>query len=138
MIRVFSGTLTYQFFETSYIALPPHLCWKCKRGLYLRCKTPAWSKPMARHLLSVLIRAIIKLIINTIRHHVYGLSIQYEIMCFVQQHKHDIFVQIKSRDFSTAWSRRKSSRDLVDFFTCVIEVTCQTYCPKFSFEYIDN
>jgi len=23
-------------------------------------------------------------------------------------------------------------------FTCVIEVTCQTYCLKFSFEYNDN
>ena len=92
---------------------------------------------MTRPLLSVLNRAIIKLIINTIRHHVYGLSFQYEVMWFGLQHKHEFFVQIESLDFTTAWSRSKLSRDLVDFFTCLIEVTCQPYCLKFSFEYID-
>jgi len=80
MIRVFSGTLTYQFFDTSYIALQQNFAESVNVVLFLRCKTPAWNKPMARPLLSVLIRAIIKLIINTIRHQVYGLSIQYKIM----------------------------------------------------------
>jgi len=82
MIRVFSGTLTYQFFDTSYIALQQNFAESVNVGLFLCCKSPAWSKQIARPLLSVLIRAIIKLIINTIRHHMYWLSIQYEIMWF--------------------------------------------------------
>jgi len=55
-----------------------------------------------RVLFLVLIRAIIKLIINTIRYHMYWLSTQYEIVYFGLQHKHDSFVQINSRDFTTA------------------------------------
>ena len=70
---------------------------------------------MTRPLFSVLIRVIIKVIINTIRHNVYWLSFQYEIMWFGLQQKHEIFLQIKSRDFTTAWSRSKLSHDSVDF-----------------------
>jgi len=41
MIKVFSGTLTYQFFDTSYIALQQKFAESVNVGLFLRCKTPA-------------------------------------------------------------------------------------------------
>jgi len=107
-------------------SLATELWWQRQCPATSRCETPAWSKPMAQPLFSVLIRAIIKLIINTIRHHVYWLSTQYEIMWFRLQYKHKFTVQVKSRDFTTAWSRSNKPEDLVDLFACVIEDTCRT------------
>ena len=105
MIIFFSGTLTYQFFDTSPKALQQNLITMyCKRrATSRRCETPVWSKPMTRPLFSVLIRVIIKLIIKTIRHHVYCLSTRYEIMWFWSQHNHKLFVPMKSRYYTTAW-----------------------------------
>ena len=128
MIRFFSGTLTYQFFDTSPIALQKNFDDSVNIGLLRVVK----RRPGANRWRILCFRClfvncvIIKLIINTIRHHEYWLSIQYEIMWFGLKHKHEIFVRIKSRDFTIAGSRSKSSHDFVDFFTCAIEVTCRT------------
>ena len=138
MIRVFSGTLTYQFFDTSYIALQQNFAESVNVGLFLRCKTPVCSKPMARPLLSVLIRAIIKLIIKPL-----------DTMCVA--YLSSMKLCGLGNNTSTTFSCRLNHVILAPhghvenrleiwliFFTCVIEVTCQTYCLKISFEYIDN